>query len=65
MAVRDVQFNNSGTEFLSASFDRYMKLWDTETGQSASPGSLQESIPQLLFQERVKADLRQEKSLSV
>ncbi|PAV85509.1 hypothetical protein WR25_09875 [Diploscapter pachys] len=33
MPVREVQFNNDGTEFLSASFDRYIKLWDTETGQ--------------------------------
>uniref|UniRef100_A0A914WM07 Pre-mRNA-processing factor 17 n=1 Tax=Plectus sambesii TaxID=2011161 RepID=A0A914WM07_9BILA len=33
MPVRDICFNNDGTEFLSASFDRYIKLWDTETGQ--------------------------------
>ncbi|KAM3722366.1 Pre-mRNA-processing factor [Dirofilaria immitis] len=33
MSVKDVTFNNDGTEFLSASFDRYIKLWDTETGQ--------------------------------
>lgn len=32
-AVRDVTFNNDGTQFLSASYDRYTKLWDTETGQ--------------------------------
>lgn len=31
-AVSDICFNNSGTQFLSASFDRMMKLWDTETG---------------------------------
>ncbi|VDN24020.1 unnamed protein product [Gongylonema pulchrum] len=31
MSVKDVCFNNDGTEFLSASFDRYIKLWDTET----------------------------------
>lgn len=31
-AVHDVTFNNSGSEFLSAAFDRQMKLWDTETG---------------------------------
>lgn len=31
-AVHDVEFNNSGGEFLSAAFDRQMKLWDTETG---------------------------------
>ncbi|XP_005105924.1 pre-mRNA-processing factor 17 [Aplysia californica] len=32
-AVRDVCFNNSGTEFLSCGYDRYCKLWDTETGE--------------------------------
>jgi pre-mRNA-processing factor 17 len=31
-SVNDVTFNNDGTEFLTASYDRYMKLWDTETG---------------------------------
>lgn len=33
MPVRDVCFNNGGDEFLSASFDTFVKLWDTETGQ--------------------------------
>lgn len=32
-AVRDVQFNHDGRKFVSASFDRYLRLWDTETGQ--------------------------------
>jgi pre-mRNA-processing factor 17 len=32
-AVRDVQFNHSGKKFVSASFDRYLRLWDTESGQ--------------------------------
>uniref|UniRef100_G3PCI3 Pre-mRNA-processing factor 17 n=1 Tax=Gasterosteus aculeatus aculeatus TaxID=481459 RepID=G3PCI3_GASAC len=35
-AVRDICFNNSGTKFLSAAYDRYLKLWDTETGQCIS-----------------------------
>ncbi|KAG0033358.1 hypothetical protein BGZ82_006132 [Podila clonocystis] len=35
-AVRDVTFNNDGTKFMSASYDRNMKLWDTETGQCIS-----------------------------
>ncbi|ENN71276.1 pre-mRNA-processing factor 17 [Dendroctonus ponderosae] len=32
-AVRDINFNNNGNQFLSAGYDRYIKLWDTETGQ--------------------------------
>lgn len=35
-AVHDVQFDNSGAQFLSSSFDRQMKLWDTETGKLLS-----------------------------
>ncbi|XP_063243175.1 pre-mRNA-processing factor 17 [Bacillus rossius redtenbacheri] len=35
-AVRDVSFNNPGTQFLSAAYDRYIKLWDTETGECVS-----------------------------
>ncbi|KAF7265776.1 pre-mRNA-processing factor 17 [Rhynchophorus ferrugineus] len=35
-AVRDINFNNSGNHFLSAGYDRYIKLWDTETGRVIS-----------------------------
>lgn len=31
-AVKDIQFNSSGTEFLSCSFDRKIILWCTESG---------------------------------
>jgi len=33
MPVKDICFNNDGTEFISSSFDNYIKLWDTETGK--------------------------------
>lgn len=32
-SCNDVVFSDDGTEFLTASYDRKMKLWDTETGQ--------------------------------
>lgn len=35
-AVRDICFNNTGTQFLSAAYDRYIKLWDSETGTWAT-----------------------------
>ena len=30
--MRDICFSNDGKRFLTASFDRFVKLWDTETG---------------------------------
>ncbi|KAM3415985.1 hypothetical protein BST61_g9474 [Cercospora zeina] len=35
-SVVDVDFTPDGTRFLSASYDRQMKVWDTETGQCIS-----------------------------
>jgi len=34
MGVRDAAFNQDGSKFLTASFDRFSRLWDTETGQA-------------------------------
>ncbi|XP_042869900.1 pre-mRNA-processing factor 17-like [Penaeus japonicus] len=35
-AVRDACFDNDGKQFLSAGYDRFIKLWDTETGDCIS-----------------------------
>ncbi|TPX15315.1 uncharacterized protein E0L32_004592 [Thyridium curvatum] len=35
-AVSDISFNIDGTRFISGSYDRMMKLWDTETGACVS-----------------------------
>lgn len=32
--VRSIQMSNDGKEFLSAGFDRYVRLWDVETGKA-------------------------------
>lgn len=31
--MNDLDYDPTGKRFLSASYDRHMKLWDTETGQ--------------------------------
>jgi pre-mRNA-processing factor 17 len=30
--IKDLDFNADGTKFLSCSYDRFVKIWDTETG---------------------------------
>lgn len=32
-AIKDLSFSNNGSQFLSTSYDRFIKLWDTETGE--------------------------------
>eukprot|EP01130_Rhizamoeba_saxonica_P013283 TRINITY_DN565_c0_g1_i1.p1 TRINITY_DN565_c0_g1~~TRINITY_DN565_c0_g1_i1.p1 ORF type:complete len:525 (-),score=133.04 TRINITY_DN565_c0_g1_i1:33-1607(-) len=32
-AVKDICFSNDGRQFLSCGYDKYTRLWDTETGQ--------------------------------
>ena len=35
-SVKDIDFNPTGTKFLSTSYDKMIKLWDTETGKCIS-----------------------------
>lgn len=35
-SVSDANFNPDGTQFISGSYDRFMKIWDTETGACVS-----------------------------
>ncbi|KAJ2158669.1 hypothetical protein GGF46_003602 [Coemansia sp. RSA 552] len=44
-AVRDVSFAPDGQTFLSASYDTFTKLWDTETGQCRGQFSGKGSVP--------------------
>jgi pre-mRNA-processing factor 17 len=48
-SITDTNFSPSGTSFLSASFDRQMKLWDTETGKCISKFSTGKTPHCLVF----------------
>lgn len=43
--VRDLAFSQDGRSFLTASYDRTMKLWDTETGRVVSAFDCSGAIP--------------------
>lgn len=34
--IRNLYFNNNGTRFISTAYDKWIKIWDTETGQVIS-----------------------------
>lgn len=52
-SVSDVSFNYDGQRFITGSYDRQMKLWDTETGQCISRYSTGATPHVLRFQPNV------------
>lgn len=51
-AVRSINLNNDGTQFLSSGFDRYIRLWDVETGQAVGTYSNRKMAYQAKFYPR-------------
>ena len=47
--VRSVHMSNDGSQFLSSGFDRYVRLWDLETGQAVSTFSNRKMNYQVKF----------------
>lgn len=45
--VRDISFNSDGKQFLSASYDKTVKLWNTETGECLARFKLT-SVPNVI-----------------
>jgi pre-mRNA-processing factor 17 len=54
-AVKDICFNNDGTKFLSAAYDRQIKLWDTETGKIPSCFDRSISLPLITFRSHTRS----------
>jgi len=48
-AVRAVNMSNDGASFLSSGFDRYVRLWDLETGQAKATFSNRKMYYQVKF----------------
>ena len=51
-AVRSVNMSNDGSKFLSSGFDRYIRLWDVETGQAIGTYSNRKMAYQVRFYPR-------------
>jgi pre-mRNA-processing factor 17 len=45
--IKDISFNVDGTRFLTGSFDKFIKLWDTETGKCVQSYALS-TVPNCL-----------------
>jgi pre-mRNA-processing factor 17 len=48
-AVRSIHMSNDGSQFLSSGFDRYVRLWDLETGQAVGTFSNRKMHYQVKF----------------
>lgn len=51
-AVRSINLSNDGSKFLSSAFDRYVRLWDVETGQVVGTYSNRKMAYQVRFYPR-------------
>lgn len=51
-AVRSINMSNDGSKFLSSAFDRYVRLWDVETGQAVGTYTNRKMAYQVRFYPR-------------